>query len=163
MSYISGCHLRWYMRGAMTQRVPTSALSAVLALCLCACSSQPLAEVQPPSQPRLQVPFSLGFEQTVAVADTPLQLTFVRVLEDSRCPAGVTCFWAGTADIELKVSSGTDSLLIRLSTYHPQAKEAAVFGYRILLKDVTPHPVSGREIVPSEYTAHLKVTPLPEH
>ncbi|HEX8702909.1 MAG TPA: hypothetical protein VF815_29000 [Myxococcaceae bacterium] len=147
----------------MTQRVSPSALSVVLVLCLYACSSQPVLDVQPPPQARLQVPFSLGYEQTVAIAETPLRLTFMKMLGDSRCPAGVTCFWAGTADIELKAASGAESTLIRLSTYHREAKEASVFGYRIQLEDVTPHPVSGRQIAPSEYTAHLKVTPLPKN
>jgi len=146
----------------MSQRAFPSALPVVLVLCLCACSSQLQPEVQPPPppQPQLHASFSLAPEQTVAIAGTSLQLTFVKMIGDSRCPSGVECFWAGSADLELKVTSGTESTLITLSTH--RQKEASAFGHRIQLEDVTPYPAKDQQIAPSQYKAILKVTPLPK-
>lgn len=147
---------------AMSTRVSTAALAVLIFTCLCACSSQLQPEAPQTPQVQLDTPFSLAYEQTVAISDTPLRLTFVKLIGDSRCPEGVECFWAGSADIEVKVTSGAESTLIQLSTYHQDKREASAFGYRIQLEDVTPHPAEGRKIEASQYVAHLKVTPLPK-
>jgi hypothetical protein len=70
----------------------------------------------------------------ITVAQTDAVLRFVRVVEDSRCPAGVDCFWAGRAVVELDLSqverarhalAGTD-LVVTVTALepYPQADRA---------------------------------------
>ena len=50
------------------------------------------------------------------------QLTFERLVSDSRCPVGVTCVWQGTVEVEILVSdpSGNErSLIIDLVRANP--------------------------------------------
>ena len=42
-------------------------------------------------------------------------ISFDQVLEDSRCPANVVCIWAGKAVIELTVTEGDNTAVVRLS------------------------------------------------
>ena len=55
-------------------------------------------------------PFQLRVGQTASVAPQGPIIEFVEVVEDSRCPANVTCVWAGRALILVRVSSSGDVL-----------------------------------------------------
>lgn len=48
-------------------------------------------------------PFELAMGQTALIPETGLRVTFQKVLEDSRCPAQVSCVWAGRVTVELEV------------------------------------------------------------
>jgi hypothetical protein len=43
-------------------------------------------------------PFTLGPGQSAALIDGELYLVFTGILGDSRCPAGVWCWWEGDAE-----------------------------------------------------------------
>jgi hypothetical protein len=47
------------------------------------------------SQVRLNEELSLSLGQRTSVEGENLEVKFVEVVEDSRCPRGVTCIWAG--------------------------------------------------------------------
>jgi hypothetical protein len=55
--------------------------------------------VEPPT---LGEPFSLARGETVEIDG--LGVTFAAVLEDSRCPADVTCVWEGRASVNLNLT-----------------------------------------------------------
>ncbi|HUP24741.1 MAG TPA: hypothetical protein VNB06_17615 [Thermoanaerobaculia bacterium] len=60
----------------------------------------------------LGVPFELRLGDSARLASTRLELRFDAVVEDSRCPADVTCVWAGNAHLRLTASlSGTPTVL----------------------------------------------------
>ena len=48
--------------------------------------------------------FTLGLGQSVTVSGPGLTVTFAALLEDSRCPVGSQCIWAGRAVISLTVA-----------------------------------------------------------
>ena len=48
--------------------------------------------------------FTLGLGQAVTVSGPGLTVTFAAVVEDSRCPIGSQCVWAGRAVISLTVA-----------------------------------------------------------
>lgn len=74
-------------------------------------------------------------------------VTFKNIAEDSRCPQGTQCIWAGVAVANVEFMSTTSRpMILQLSTaevngknYH---KTQSFNGYNITLKEVTPYPTS---------------------
>jgi hypothetical protein len=81
-------------------------LFALLAFSLAACASQAPTDETPASS--VEVPFGSEFELQVgqerqAGKYGPLMVRFDSVSQDSRCPQGVQCVWAGNAAVKLSV------------------------------------------------------------
>ena len=109
---------------------------------------------------QLDQPFTLFVRQKVQVGE--LQIRFISVPEDSRCPEDVECIWAGNAKIVLGVSlkESTDETTLTInSTIDP--REALYAGYRIRFVSLKPTPLSGRTINPAEYRVTLIVSKAP--
>lgn len=76
-----------------------------------------------------------------------MNITFKGVSEDSRCPEGVNCIWAGVALAQVEVmGTSTRPVLLNLASmdfpnrnYH---QSADFNGYIITLQEVTPYPKS---------------------
>ncbi len=67
-------------------------------------------------------------------------IVFLSVEEDSRCPAGTTCIWAGNAKIKVAVSKGkARAQTVELNT-GLEPKTATAYGYELSLVDLTPRP-----------------------
>ena len=66
-----------------------------------------------------------------AVAMDGVTVRFVRVAEDSRCPPGVTCVWAGRAHVELVI--GGETRVLSVPGYGPDdlPPEATVGGLTV--------------------------------
>ena len=81
------------------------ALSALSLALLGGCSSASAGQ-DPPSHPTTSLPtaeqtLSLNLGAQARLADGS-RLTYLRLVNDSRCPPGVQCIWAGDAEIELR-------------------------------------------------------------
>lgn len=96
----------------------------------------PVAEAQAAPLDTL-VTLDLGEERTVGGID----LAFVNVEEDSRCPVDVTCVWAGQAIVEVRVDGASRALL--------------------LSPDAVPEAEPGREREGEFYVALVALTPAP--
>jgi hypothetical protein len=84
-------------------------------------------------------------------------IKFVDVLEDSRCPKGVHCIWAGNAKISIEVGQNNQTKKIELNTLlEPQ--EDFVSGYKIRLVGLSPYPEEGKQINKAQYTASLEIS-----
>lgn len=111
--------------------------STLLMVIACASTPRPatpsLAHVKPGEE------FTLALEQgNVAIEGTPYLLTFTRVFEDSRCPAGVTCIWEGNARISIFVSdfSQTDN-------WPPGSNSVEIDGFIVTLNTSPRFPTEG--------------------
>lgn len=90
---------------------------------------------------------------------------FKKLISDSRCPADVTCIWAGEAKILVEVfengkSYGEETLIISGSG-HTVASLNELFdgeSYRLSAIDLRPYPETTVKIKPSEYMLRLEVT-----
>jgi hypothetical protein len=71
-----------------------------LLLVLLFVSSVCFSQDQPIDVPMILVKVPLG--ETVQFEN--VSITFIKVLEDSRCPKGVTCVWAGQAKLLVEVT-----------------------------------------------------------
>ncbi|MCJ7935087.1 MAG: hypothetical protein MUW56_16060 [Chryseobacterium sp.] len=74
-----------------------------------------------------------------------MNVTFKGISEDSRCPEGVNCIWAGVAVAQVEVmGTTTRPMILNLASMDHQAKnyhQSADFnGYTITLQDVAPYP-----------------------
>ena len=83
---------------------------------------------------------SLGIKQEKAVAPFGIKIKFVDVIEDSRCPEGRVCVWAGNAKVKIQVRSDRQrpvELEVN-STIQPQVVN---YGrYEIRLAALEPRP-----------------------
>lgn len=89
-----------------------------------------------------------------------LKVKFISVLEDSRCPTGTQCVWAGNAKIKISVTSkrlGTK--VFELNT--GMGVQGDQFdGYAINLVSLTPTPAMNGKIDPKKYKAKFTITRL---
>jgi hypothetical protein len=111
---------------------------------------------------QLDQPFTLFLGQTVEISEAGLTITFVDVLEDSRCPGDVDCFWEGQATILLTIQKTDQPVGTLELTYRETHEELAtkkVNNYTITLVNIAPDPVSTVVIQPADYQATLRVSP----
>ena len=93
-----------------------------------------------------------------ATVDGALSLTFEKVGEDSRCPTGVQCIWAGNGAVVMTVTPlGAPSYSVQLNTtLTPSAATAGT--YRISFVGLKPYPKQGSLIPAASYIATLRIT-----
>jgi hypothetical protein len=93
-------------------------------------------------QTRQSQPFKtvLAIGKSVTVRNTGVTVSFDEVVEDSRCPTGITCIWAG--DAVVKISIKTRDGKPASYTLHTNSPERAADhgGNRVELVAVTPYP-----------------------
>ena len=120
------------------------------------------------------VEFELKVGETITVNSDGLTVELVEIVEDSRCPADVTCIWAGRALIRVIVSSPNDVLgfgAVDMTLEAGDAGEAAsprenrVVGkdgaYTLALLGLAPQPISTVKLTSQDYMATLKVVKVP--
>jgi hypothetical protein len=109
--------------------------------------------IQPDSY-TLGTPFDIKLGQTVSFADAPLALTFNDVTEDSRCPTGVSCVWAGRFIAAMTLTRQGAAEQFKLSLDKP----VSVHGYSVQLSAALPAP--GKDGAPDLDDYVLTVTLL---
>ena len=60
-------------------------------------------------------PFELALGATARVPDSPHAVTFEAVPQDSRCPTGAMCVWAGEATVRLRVVTAGEDVRVTLN------------------------------------------------
>lgn len=90
-----------------------------------------------------------------------LRLNFAEVLEDSRCPAAVACFWTGQARIRLIAQSGASAPTSVEFNTNPAPglsnTSVRVGGYQVTLNSLDPYPQRPEPIPFEDYRATLVV------
>ena len=105
--------------------------------------------------------FNLKIGQKARIKGEDLTINFSSVAEDSRCPEGVDCIWAGNAKIVLKLSkSNGASTSIELNT-NTEPREKSFERYEIVLKKLSPYPKKDSSIKKKDYVATLVVKKIP--
>ncbi len=80
--------------------------------------------------------------------------------EDSRCPVGATCVWAGNAKIKVEISrNGRNKQTFEMNT-NLGAKGAAYKGYQVELVSLTPVPKENVRVNRNGYVATFAVSRL---
>jgi hypothetical protein len=109
----------------------------------------------------LNEPFTISGGQDGLIAGENLRLRFAEVLEDSRCPTQVDCFWTGQARIAIAVQPvDSDPTTVEFNTNPApgQTVKVATAGpYRIELQSLDPYPQTPDPIPFEDYRASVVV------
>ncbi|QDT08134.1 beta-propeller domain-containing protein [Planctomycetes bacterium K23_9] len=105
-------------------------------------------------------PFDVALNQFAENPDSPLKVSVVNVIEDSRCPTDAECVWEGQVRAELETQISGDTSVHTLSFQSGQDNAIEVAGYSIKLHSVSPDTVSDDSIEDDEYRFTLSITLL---
>ena len=112
----------------------------------------------------MEVPITLRRGQWVRFAGRPLEVNFLRVLEDSRCPKNAVCVRNGDAVIQLlgkSAEGGFDTFQARLPGNTSPTDTTVAWdiwsGYRFRLLRLEPYPEAGVAVDSTAYVATLLV------
>lgn len=108
------------------------------------------------AQVNRQVKVKINQQKTVA---GKLSIKVVSI-EDSRCPRGTQCVWAGNAKVRIRVKNANGAAQVFDLNTNMQPENVRFAGYRISLTDVNPRPANNIRINRNAYTATFSVTKL---
>jgi hypothetical protein len=136
-------------------------LAMLIGLALIGWHATELARADEP-QFRLDEPFGLAGGQEVVLPAEGLRLRLADVLEDSRCPTQVKCFWTGQARVAIAVQpDGTGPTTTVEFNTNPApgqtVKIANVAPYSVELQSLDPYPQTPAPIALEDYRATLVV------
>jgi hypothetical protein len=104
----------------------------------------------------------IRFDETVTYAD--LELRWLEI-NDSRCPTGVNCFWAGEVKVMLEATrttaQGSEPAELQLtlqSRREPATATVSFSGYELELLNVDPYPKDKVTPERSYYVAEIKIS-----
>ena len=118
------------------------------------------SQEKPVASPMIVVKIPLG--ETISLENHTLN--FVKVIEDSRCPKGVNCFWAGRAKILIEISSENKEIIQKEIIFGKanqgesndlelfKSSEKIINAYQL-----NPYPVYGITNDTNDYVLLLKV------
>jgi len=102
--------------------------------------------------------FELKLGQQVLIENERLKISFIGVTEDSRCPEGVQCVWAGNGKVVLRLSKVRKrATMMKLNT-GVDPKQNAYQGYDVKLVSLNPYPKKDVKIKIREYVVTLVVS-----
>ena len=89
-----------------------------------------------------------------------LNVKFVEVLEDSRCPTDANCIWAGNARIKIEVTNKDGGKKTLELNTNSGPKGDQFDGWAIDLELLTPAPRSSQKTDPQSYQAKITISGL---
>ena len=137
----------------------TIASLAIVSLCACARKPEPAADATRADQTvTLGQTFKLERGKTAAIPDRDLRIQFEAVSEDSRCPTGVQCVWAGDARVVLRLARARGDATIDTVGLNVEPRTVTYAGYVIRLVGLEPPSRQNAPPRPDDYVASLVVT-----
>ncbi len=105
--------------------------------------------------------FTLSIDQSARITSESMIVKFIEVTEDSRCPKGVECIWAGRVSCEVEiVKDGVSNRIILTQTGLTDNTEVYTYQNYTIVSYVLPYPEAGKPIAKSDYRLSLTVTML---
>ena len=109
-----------------------------------------------PTISELPATVTIQFGSEVHLTDPEVDIRFLEVLQDSRCPVDVVCVQEGSATLRFSViEPDNDQFQVVLETGKPP--ETAV-GLTFRLISVDPAPRSGQFLDPTNYAATIEIS-----
>ena len=102
---------------------------------------------------------SLEIDQTLKIESENLEIKFLGVTSDSRCPKGTVCVWAGQVIVMvniLKVGENFGEFEL-IDTNDGKVSSIQVDNYEIFLLKVEPYPEINKTINTKDYRITIKV------
>ena len=135
-------------------------MSAKLLIVAAVCLLSATACQDSPSRPTVQLnqQFTLAPGEAATVVGASLQVRFVRVAGDSRCPGDAICITGGDAIVQVNIGNGSGAADYELHTGDSSRSAVSHEGFRVELVSLEPYPFSSRPFSPDQYRATLKVS-----
>jgi hypothetical protein len=103
--------------------------------------------------------FSLGIGESANIKGEQLKARFLEVTEDSRCPTGVVCVWAGRVSclVEITYGGSLESVILTEPGSNNFPVEQTFHEYKISYH-IEPYPQAGTQIAVEEYRLALTIS-----
>jgi hypothetical protein len=100
--------------------------------------------------------FSLMPNQSVSIESESLELRFQKVINDSRCPVGVTCVWEGEVSclVDITYMGSTSGVVL---TQRGSGQSVTSFKDYYIRFQVQPYPEAGKDIDKEDYRLELTI------
>jgi hypothetical protein len=99
--------------------------------------------------------FELAPGTPVQLSGTGVRVTFLEVVNDSRCPVDVVCVTAGDAEVRLSVAGEGEDRTVSLHTMQ-EPRSSTIGAVRLELTGLTPSPRSTVTVPAQEYRARIR-------
>jgi hypothetical protein len=99
----------------------------------------------------------LLIDQCLRNDEENVSICLVELVNDSRCPMGARCVWAGDAMVELSFVKD-DTVSLFLHTNREFQRDTTLMGYKVALIDVDPYPSLRSEDMEGSVTATVSVS-----
>ena len=109
-------------------------------------------------QAALDQEFEIRVGQQVSIKREGLRVSFQSVAEDSRCPQGVTCVWAGNGRVLLRLSKAEKRAATMSLNTGLDPKQDTYRSYDVKLVSLNPYPKKDAPIKKRDYVATIVVT-----
>ena len=103
--------------------------------------------------------FTLNVGKQKTAKKSRLKIKFLGVTEDSRCPVGVNCIWAGNAKVKVRIVGARSTKVFEFNT-NSGPKGDIFEGWSIVVDSLTPEPHANKPINPKSYKAKFTITRL---
>jgi hypothetical protein len=101
---------------------------------------------------------TISYNECLCDPENQIYVCLDTVLNDSRCPTGVQCFWEGNATVRFRFSKvNAKPVLFELNTHRGFTYSIIISGYRFTLTELKPYPVRNNRIEQKEYKAELVI------
>lgn len=110
---------------------------------------------------KLDENFNLKIGQTAVLGKEKIKIKLADVSNDSRCPSGVQCFWAGQAIVVVNAEDSqgnSQNIELTFGAGMNGSNIKNIGGYSIKLVNVEPSPRIGEKIEKTDYTASFIVS-----
>lgn len=134
----------------MLKQLSTLVCAAMLAS---SCGTTPTT----PTTPEVAFPVSLAMQVGQTQSAGALNVTFVGVNSDSRCPAAALCITSGDAYLQFALSTTDQSSAQQLQVYDPKTKSTRYAGFTVEVENLAPYPITWNSIKPEDYRVSVKV------
>lgn len=100
----------------------------------------------------------LSYKDCLNDSENKMYICLDSVLNDSRCPVGVYCFWEGNATVRLKYQTyNSKPVIFDLNTHTGFTSESIIGNYKFTLLGLTPYPIVNQIIAQKDYKAKILI------
>lgn len=100
----------------------------------------------------------LSYQDCLNDNENKMYICLDSVLNDSRCPIGVYCFWEGNAIVRLKYQKyNSKPVIFDLNTHKEFSSDTIIDRYKFTLLGLTPYPVAHQIIAQKDYKAKILI------
>jgi|WetSurSiteA1Bulk_404760.scaffolds.fasta_scaffold02503_6 hypothetical protein len=107
---------------------------------------------------KLNDTLSLACHDCLNDIENQMYICLDSVLNDSRCPSGVYCFWEGNATVRFKFQKyNSEPVIFDLNTHKGFTSSTIIDSYKFTLLGLTPYPVANQIIEQKKYIAKILI------